>query len=253
MAKSAGEMRGAVKAAVLRDLLYGEVAREQQALGLPQPILQQIFMRRAADIALEAADKMRLAHAAAVGQLVERNVLGVAVMDIRQRRSEKLARHGRAASLGGQSAENAVDGDGNLVLAHGNELRGKRAVLRRVRDRAEMVLERERRLFFVDDAEALVQIFGIFPAACAVEVEPVEIHLVRTPVGVRLPAVEQRDLVLVRLGAHAVRLNAQRTAVDVNQEILVEIVALNAVIAVADELTELRAVIQRTFRKFGRQ
>ena len=57
----------------------------------------------------------------------------------------------------------------------------------------------------------------------------------------------------MRLGGHTVCADAERTAVDVDQQVLINAVSLNPVIAVADELTELRAVIQRTFRKFGRQ
>ena len=90
-------------------------------------------------------------------------------------------------------------------------------------------------------------------AARTVEVKPVEVNLVRTPVAVRLAAVEQRYFALMRLGGHTVCADAERTTVDVDQQVLVNAVSFDPVIAVADELTELRAVIQRAFRKFGRQ
>ena len=102
-------------------------------------------------------------------------------------------------------------------------------------------------------AESLGQIFGVLLAARTVEVKPVEVNLVRAPAAVRITAVEQRYFVLMRLGGHTVCADAERTAVDVDQQVLVNAVSLNPVIAVTDELTELRAVIQRTFRKFGRQ
>ena len=109
------------------------------------------------------------------------------------------------------------------------------------------------RLFFVHKAESLGQIFGVLLAARTVEVKPVEVNLVRAPVAVRLAAVEQRYFALMRLGGHTVCADAERAAVDVDQQVLVNAVSFDPVIAVADELTELRAVIQRTFRKFGRQ
>ena len=100
-------------------------------------------------------------------------------------------------------------------------------------------------------AESLGQIFGVLLAARTVEVKPVEVNLVRTPAAVRL--VEQRYFALMRLGGHTVCADAERTAVDVDRQVLVNAISFDPVIAVVDELTELRAVIQRTFRKFGRQ
>ena len=57
----------------------------------------------------------------------------------------------------------------------------------------------------------------------------------------------------MRLSGHTVCADAERTAVDVDQQVLVNAVSFDPVISVTDELTELRAVIQRAFRKFGRQ
>ena len=209
-------------------------------------------MRRTADVSLEAADKVRFADAAHPGKVVQRNIIGKMTVNVRQCRCKQLTGDGGSHGLRRQTTQNAVYRNGNLVLVHGGKLRAH-AVLRRVHDRAELILERQHRLLFVHKAESLGQIFGVLLAARTVEVKPVEVNLVRTPVAVRLAAVEQRYFALMRLGGHTVCADAERTTVDVDQQVLVNAVSFDPVIAVADELTELRAVIQRAFRKFGRQ
>ena len=180
------KVRRTVEAAVLGNLLNGQVTGQQQTLGLTQTVLQQILMRRTADVSLEAADKVGFADAAHLGKVVQRNVIGKMTVNIRQCRCKQLADDGGSHGLRCQTAQNAVDGNGNLVLVHGGKLRAH-AVLRRVHNRAELVLERQHRLLFVHKAKALGQIFGVLLAACTVEVKPVEVNLVRTPGKVYLP------------------------------------------------------------------
>ena len=86
------------------------------------------------------------------------------------------------------------------------------------------------RLLFAYKAESLGQIFGVLLAAHTVEVKPVEVNLVRTPAAVRLAAVEQRYFALMRLGGHTVCADAERTAVDVDQQVLVNAVSFDPVI-----------------------
>ena len=86
------------------------------------------------------------------------------------------------------------------------------------------------RLLFAYKAESLGQIFGVLLAAHTVEVKPVEVNLVRTPAAVRLAAVEQRYFALMRLGGHTVCADAERTAVDVDQQVVVNAVSFDPVI-----------------------
>ena len=102
-------------------------------------------MRRTADVSLEAADKVGFTDAAHLSKVVQRNVIGKMTVNVRQCRCKQLAHDGGSHGLRCQTAQNAVDGNGNLVLVHGGKLRAH-AVLRRVHNRAELVLERQHRL-----------------------------------------------------------------------------------------------------------
>ena len=86
------------------------------------------------------------------------------------------------------------------------------------------------RLLLVHKAESFGRIFGVLRTARTVEVKTVEVNLVRVPAAVRLAAVEQCYFALMRLGGHTVCADAERTAVDVDQQVLVNAVSFDPVI-----------------------
>lgn len=102
------------------------------------------------------------------------------------------------------------------------------------------------RLLFVHKAESLGQIFSVLLTARTVEVKPVEVNLVRTPVAVRLAAVEQCYFALMRLGGHTVCADAERAAADVDQQVLVNAVSFDPVIAEMDKINDRSAGTERS-------
>lgn len=87
----------------------------------------------------------------------------------------------------------------------------------------------------MDTAEPLVQIIRVGAAAASIEVEPVKVHSIFAPVSVRLPAVEQADLVCLQLCLRAVIPNMERSRTHIQQQVLVKKTALYAVSIIADK------------------
>ncbi len=116
--------------------------------------------------------------------------------------------------------------------------------------RDEMLAERLNVRTCMDIAEPLVQIIRVGAAAASIEVEPEKVHSIFAPVSVRLPAVEQADLVCLQFCFYAVIPDMERPRTHIQQQVLVKKTALYSVGIIADKMPELRAEIQGASSEF---
>ena len=84
----------AVKPAALSDLLDRRIRGAQQVFRLPQPALQQIFMRRSANVSLKAANQVRFADTALFSKQIQSKFLCKMAVDIPYGRLQKAGGRG---------------------------------------------------------------------------------------------------------------------------------------------------------------
>lgn len=121
---------------------------------LPQPVLQQIFMRRTANVSLKAANQVRFADAALLSKQIQSKFLCKMAVDIPYGRLQKAADRGCQSSRRGQPAQNAVDTGRDLMFIGEHAAGG-------ADDCDEMLAERRNVWACMDIAEPLVQIIRV--------------------------------------------------------------------------------------------
>ena len=232
----ARKMGCAVKPAALSDLLDRRIRGAQQVFRLPQPVLQQIFMRRTANVSLKAANQVRFADAALFSKQIQSKFLCKMAVDIPYGRLQKAADRSCQFPRRGKPAQNTVDTGRDLMFIGEHAAGG-------TDHRDEMLAERLNVRACMDTAEPLVQIIRVGAAAASIEVEPEKVHSIFAPVSVRLPAVEQADLVCPQFCFYAVIPDMERPRTHIQQQVLVKKTALYMVGIIADEMPKLRAEI----------
>lgn len=220
----------------LSDLFHCRIRGAQQVFRLPQPVLQQIFMRRTANVSLKAANQVRFADTALFSKQIQSKFLCKMAVDIPYGRLQKAAGRGCQFPGRGKPAQNTVDTGRDLMFIGEHAAGG-------ADDCDEMLAERRNVWACMDIAEPLVQIIRVGAAAASIEVEPVKIHRIFAPVSVRLPAVEQADLVCPQFCFYTAIPDMERPCTHIQQQVLVKKAALYMVGTIADEMPELRAEI----------
>lgn len=125
--KGAGKMRGAVEPAFFGDGLNGVGRGLQQVFGLTQAVLQDIFMRGAAEIFFECADKVGRAQQRENGECVEFERLCVMFLNMLQSGCQNFVDGLGAALKVGEVHEDAVNAVGEhgfalkRILSHGQD------------------------------------------------------------------------------------------------------------------------------------
>ena len=121
---------------------------------LPQPVLQQIFMRRTANVSLKAANQVRFADAALLSKQIQSKFLCKMAVDIPYGRLQKAAGRGCQFPGRGKPAQNTVDTGRDLMFIGEHAAGG-------ADDCDEMLAERRNVWACMDIAEPLVQIIRV--------------------------------------------------------------------------------------------
>ncbi len=82
--------------------------------------------------------------------------------------------------------------------------------------------------------------------------KPVKIYIIHTPIGVWNMTVYQTDLISLQHSFMLCTAKMQCAFADIQQQILIQIAALDMIRPVADKMSELRSVIQRIPGEFRR-